>query len=233
MVLAQYKVEDKSNEITAIPSLLEVLELKGCIVTIDAMGCQKEIASSIIDKEADYILAVKGNQPFLLDDIKEAFTESPSTTEDVQVGVGHGRIERRTCRVLYNTDWICKAKEWKELKSLIEITAERTHKTSGEQQKEVRYYISSLKADAACFNNYIRSHWGIENHLHWTLDVVFSEDESRKRAGYAAENFSLITRIALNLLKNDRSTKVSMKNKRHKAGWDNEYVIHLLTQSKI
>ncbi len=233
MVLAQYKVEDKSNEITAIPTLLDVLELKSCIVTIDAMGCQKEIASSIIDKEADYILAVKGNQPFLLDDIKEAFTENPSTSEDVQVGVGHGRIERRTCRVLHDTDWICKAKEWKELKSLIEITAERTHKTSGEQQKEVRYYISSLKADAASFNNYIRSHWGIENHLHWTLDVVFSEDESRKRAGHAAENFALITRIALNLLKNDGSTKVSMKSKRHKAGWDNEYVIHLLTQSKI
>lgn len=232
LVLAQVKVEDKSNEITAIPTLLEILELKGCIVTIDAMGCQKEIAQAIISKEANYILAVKANQEFLLDDIKEAFAESKNIQSHTQLEVGHGRIEKRTCRVVQDTEWICKASEWKALKSLIEVTAERTNKASGQQQKERRYYISSLTADAASFNRYIRCHWSIENHLHWTLDVVFSEDESRKRAGHAAENFALITRIALNLLKHDTSTKASMKNKRHKAGWDNDYLIQLLTQSK-
>lgn len=229
LVLAQVKVEAKSNEITAIPTLLDILDLKGCIVTLDAMGCQKEIAQAIIDRQAHYILAVKANQAFLLDDIREAFAHCPVASEDLLIGVGHGRLERRTCRVLHDTDWICKQQEWKGLQSLIEITAERTHKSTGEQQKQTRYYISSLAAGAACFNECIRSHWGIENHLHWTLDVVFSEDESRKRAGHAAENFALVTRMALNLLKKDKQTKLSMKNKRHKAAWNNDYVIHLLT----
>jgi predicted transposase YbfD/YdcC len=233
MVLAQVKVEEKSNEITAIPTLLGMLELKGCIVTIDAMGCQRDIAECITAKEADYILAVKGNQGFLLDDVKEAFAESKGMQSHTQLNTNHGRIEKRICRVIQNTDWICGKEEWKELNSLVEITAERTHKSSGEKQSEVRYYISSLKADAPSFNHYVRSHWGIENQLHWTLDVAFSEDQSQKRAGNAAENFALINRIALNLLKNDKETKISMKNKRHKAGWDNGYVIHLLTTSKI
>lgn len=229
LVLAQVKVKDKSNEITAIPTLLDVLDTKGCIVTIDAMGCQKEIAQDIIRRQAHYILAVKANQAFLLDDIREAFAHCPAASEELRLGVGHGRVERRTCRVLHDTTWICKQEEWKDLKSLIEITAERTHKNTGERQKQIRYYISSLAADAACFNDCIRSHWGIENHLHWTLDVVFSEDESRKRAGHAAENFALITRLALNLLKADKCPTISMKNKRHKAGWDNNYIVHLLT----
>lgn len=233
LVLAQYKVEDKSNEITAIPSLLEVLALQGCIITIDAMGCQKDIAEKIVAQSADYILAVKGNQGFLLDDIKEAFALSQPQSEDIQLNVAHGRIEKRTCRTLIDTDWICKAEEWKSLKTLIEITAERTQKSSGATSTEVRYYISSLLSHAGAFNQYIRKHWGIENHLHWTLDVVFSEDQSQKRAGHAAANFALITRMALNLLNNDKSTKVSMKNKRHKAGWDNQYLIHLLTPAKI
>jgi predicted transposase YbfD/YdcC len=210
--------------------LLNVLELKGCIVTLDAMGCQREIAERIIDKGADYILAVKGNQGFLQDDIKEAFAQDESASETVQTEVGHGRIEKRTCRVLHDAEWICRRNEWKNLQSLIEITSERTHKASGEKQSEVRYYISSLSADAASFNRHVRSHWGIENHLHWTLDVVFHEDQSHKRAGHAAENFALITRIVLNVLKTDKTTKISMKNKRHKAGWDNNYIIQLLTQ---
>jgi predicted transposase YbfD/YdcC len=232
LVLAQYKVEDKSNEITAIPSLLEVLELKGCVVTLDAMGCQKEIASSIIEQEADYILAVKGNQEFLLDDIKEAFAQSKITESDTKINMGHGRIERRSCRIVQDIDWVCSAKDWKGLKTLIEITAERTNKSTAEQQSEERYYISSLTANAASFNRYVQQHWGIENHLHWTLDVVFSEDQSHKKAGNAAQNFSLITRIALNLLKSDQSTKVSMKNKRHRAGWDNNYLSQLLTKNQ-
>ncbi|MBD0287644.1 MAG: ISAs1 family transposase [Flavisolibacter sp.] len=233
MVLAQVKVGDKSNVITAIPAPLDLLDLKGCIVTIDAMGCQREIASSIVDKEADHILAVKANQEFLLDDIKEAFTKNKMMESDTEMNMGHGRIERRICRVLQDTEWVCKAEEWKGLKTLIEISAERTGKSTGEWQKETRYYISSLAADAASFNQYIRGHWGIENHLHWTLDVVFSEDRSQKRAGNAAQNFALVNRIALNLLNNDKTTKASMKNKRHKAGWDNNYLLHLLTKTEI
>jgi predicted transposase YbfD/YdcC len=233
LVLAQVKVDDKSNEITAIPNLLHVLELKGCIVTIDAMGCQREIAEGVIEKGADYILAVKGNQGFLLDDIKEAFSQHKNIPSCTDLSQGHGRIEKRTCRVVSDTDWICRKQQWVGLKTLIEIRAERTIKATGEKQKEeVRYYISSLASDAPSFNKYIRTHWGIENHLHWTLDVVFHEDQSMKRAGHAAENFALINRIALNLLKADKDSKISMKNKRHKAGWDNDYLIHLLTKAK-
>ncbi len=233
MMLAQCKVDDKSNEITAIPTLLEVLELKGCIVSIDAMGCQRQIAAAVIDKEADYILAVKDNQEFLLDDMKEAFEQSRDVRCDTKLEVGHGRIEKRSCRIIEDTEWICKTEKWKGVQTLIEITSQRTSKKTLEMQREVRYYISSLHSNAACFNSYIREHWGIENSLHWTLDVVFSEDQSRKRAGNAAENFALLTRIALNVLKNDTSVKLSMKNKRHKAGWDNDYLLHLLSSVKI
>ena len=233
LMLAHCKVDDKSNEITAIPTLLEVLELKGCIVSIDAMGCQREIAAAILDKEADYILAVKNNQAFLLDDIKEAFDQSKEVRYDTKLDMGHGRIEKRSCRIIENAEWICKAQKWKGMQTLIEITSQRRDKKTLKQQSEVRYYISSLCSDAACFNSYIREHWGIENSLHWTLDVVFSEDQSRKRAGNAAENFALVTRIALNVLKNDKSVKLSMKNKRHKAGWDNDYLLHLLSNVKI
>lgn len=210
-MLAAVKVEEKTNEITAIPTLLSVLELKGCIVTLDAMGCQKEIAGAIVEKGADYILAVKGNQGFLLDDLKEAFSQQKSLRANITTELGHGRIEKRTCRVIEETAWICRKEEWKGLQSLVEITSERTHKASGEKQAEVRYYISSLSADPARFNQHIRSHWGIENGLHWTLDVVFDEDQSQKRAGHAAENFALITRMALNLLKADKQSKLSMK----------------------
>lgn len=160
LVLAQYKVDDKSNEITAIPNLLEVLELKGCIVTIDAMGCQKEIASAIVDKQADYILAVKGNQEFLLDDVKEAFAHSQASSEDVQLSVGHGRVEKRSCRTIQDSDWVCKSEQWKGIKTLIEITAYRTDKSTGQTASEVRYYISSLAAEAATFNKAIRATLG-------------------------------------------------------------------------
>ncbi|HEU0064837.1 MAG TPA: ISAs1 family transposase [Flavisolibacter sp.] len=228
MVLAQTKADDKSNEITAIPQLLDVLMLKGCIVTIDAMGCQKQIAENIVNKQAHYILAVKNNQEHLSDDIKEAFDQSQPQIKTTQIETGHGRIEKRTCKVINDTTWVCKAEEWKQLKSLIEISTERTNKTTGEMQKEVRYYISSLQADAKKFNEAIREHWGIENNLHWCLDVVFDEDQSQKRAGNAAENFSTITRIALNLIKNDKTKKTSMKNKRHLAGWDNNFLASLL-----
>ncbi|MBD0296255.1 MAG: ISAs1 family transposase [Flavisolibacter sp.] len=228
MVLAQTKVDDKSNEITAIPKLLDVLLIKGCVITIDAMGCQKEIAGKIIDKEAHYVLAVKNNQEYLLDDLKEAFAQSEPDAIITQTEMGHGRIEKRTCKVINDTDWVCKASEWKALKSLVEISTERMSKTTGQTQREARYYISSLQADAKKFNEAIREHWGIENNLHWSLDVAFDEDSSQKSAGNAAENFAIITRIALNLIKNDKTKKTSMKNKRHLAGWDNSFLASLI-----
>ena len=191
MVVGQVKTDDKSNEITAIPELLKLLDINGCTVTIDAMGSQTEIASSIIDKGADYILAVKGNQAHLLDDIKEAFAQTPASAIQTATTLqsGHGRIEKRICSIITDSDWICSSKDWKKLQSLIRITTERTDKSSGAMQKEDRYYISSAVHQAAIMLNNIRQHWGIENKLHWMLDVNFHEDQSHKRAGNAAQNF--------------------------------------------
>lgn len=233
MVLGQRKVDDKSNEITAIPALLDALMLKECIVTIDAMGCQKDIAEKIISKGADYILALKGNQEHLSDDVQEAFEHDKAASSCVELDMGHGRIEKRTCHVIGDVSRVCKAGEWKGLQSLVKIESERYHKSNGDTQKEVRYYISSLEADAIKINAAIRAHWAIENQLHWTLDVAFGEDKSHKRAGYAAQNFSLINKVALNILKNEKSKKHrSMKVKRHRAGWDNDYVFQLLNTAK-
>jgi predicted transposase YbfD/YdcC len=232
MVLAQRKVDDKSNEITAIPDVLQMLYIKGCLVTIDAMGCQKVIAKAITDKEADYILAVKENQERLLDDIKEAFSEEKKFEQVTHTNLGHGRIEKRTCAIIKNTEWVCKEADWSKLKTLIRLESERTIKATGKVEKQVRYYISSKDATAVVFNNAIREHWGIENKLHWTLDVAFDEDKSNKRAGNAAENFSYISRIALNLLKqhDDRrgAKKISMKTKRKKSSWSKAYLMTVL-----
>ena len=228
LVLSQRKVEDKSNEITAIPLLLEVLVLKGCIVTIDAMGCQREIASAIINKEADYILALKGNQGTLLQEVEESFRFIQATTVSVHNDLDHGRIEKRTCSVIEDLSMVDQKDQWDSLKSLIRIESERCNKRTLEIEKETRYYISSLPPDASHLNTCIRTHWRIENSLHWVLDVAFNEDQSRKRAGHAAQNYSVINRIALNLLKNEKTSKVGVKSKRLKAGWDNKYLVDLL-----
>lgn len=232
MVLAQQKVDDKSNEITAIPALLDMLYIKGCLITIDAMGCQRIIAKAITDKGADYILAVKDNQGHLLDDIKDAFDSEKKTQQHSQVNLGHGRIEKRTCSIITDTDWVCDKKEWEQLHTLIRIESERTIKATAVMEKQVRYYISSKQADAETFNNAVREHWGIENKLHWTLDVAFGEDKSSKRAGHAAENFSFISKIALNLLKqhNDyRGVKrISIKTRRKKSSWSKDYLTAVL-----
>lgn len=234
LILGNCTVDDKSNEITAIPKLLEILDLSDCIITIDAMGCQKEIAEKIIEKKAHYILAVKENQPGLLDDIKEAFEQQKDgISVDVQSNMGHGRIEKRSCRVITDMDWICKSQDWKGLNSVIEITAERTDKKTGNYQKEHRYYISDLLHSAKAFNNCIRSHWSIENKQHWILDVAFNEDQSRKRAKNAAENFGVLNRLALNIIKTDTSVKAGVKRKRKMAGWDDLYLEHLLGLLKI
>jgi len=235
MVLGNYKVDDKSNEIMAIPKLLEILDLSDCIITIDAMGCQKEIAEKIIEKNAHYILAVKENQARLLDDIKEAFGHEKDTaiSTSVQSNMGHGRIEKRGCRVITDMDWVCNGRNWKGLSSIVEITAERTDKKTGKYQKEKRYYISDLLYGAQKFNDCIRCHWSIENKQHWILDVAFNEDQSRKRAKNAAENFGIINRLALNMIKKDTSVKASVKRKRKMAGWDDLYLEHLLLNFKI
>jgi len=228
IVLGQLKVDYKSNEITAIPELLKLLALKGCIVTIDAMGCQKDIAAAIVEREADYILALKGNQGNLLQQTEDSFRffKSSSVCEDTDIG--HGRIERRTCSVIDDLSMIEDKSQWENLQSLVKIEAERYFKSTGTTEKETRFYISSLPANASILNKSVRAHWGIENSLHWCLDVAFNEDNSRKRAGYAAQNFSVLNRIALNILKNEKTSKRGIKGKRLKAGWDNVYLEKIL-----
>lgn len=233
MVLAQQKVGDKSNEITAIPALLNMLYIKGCLITIDAMGCQKTIAKAITEKGADYILAVKDNQGHLLDDIKEAFAAGRIEQQHTQTNMGHGRIEKRTCFIITDTEWVCDEKEWDKLSTLICIESQRTIKATGAIEKQTRYYISSKQMDAETFNNAIREHWAIENKLHWTLDVAFNEDKSNKRAGHAAENYSFISKIALNLLKQHHDyrgvKRISIKTRRKKSSWSKEYLLAVLS----
>jgi predicted transposase YbfD/YdcC len=228
IVLGQLKVDDKSNEITAIPELLKLLVLKGCIVTIDAMGCQKDIASQIIVQEADYILALKGNQGNMLQQTEDSFRFLSVKSVSEEIDAGHGRVERRVCSVIDDLSMIEAKEQWKNLQTIVKIEAERFIKPTGKLETETRFYISSLPADAELLNKSIRSHWGIENSLHWILDVAFNEDNSRKRVGYAAQNFSVLNRIALNILKNDTSTKRGIKGKRLKAGWDQRYLQKIL-----
>ena len=224
MVLGQVKTDEKSNEITAIPVLLDLLVLEGAIVTIDAMGCQQQIAEKIIDCKADYVLAVKENQPHLLDDIKEAFEQTANAESHSSLEKSHGRIEKRTCKVITDTDWICKQANWKNLQSIIRVESERTILATGQHQREIRYYIASLPDSPESFLSITRQHWSIENKLHWSLDVTFKEDLSTKQAGNAAENFSTITKVALNLLKNNKSKKLSINKKRLLCSWDNDFL---------
>jgi len=228
LVLAQRKVDAKSNEITAIPKLLAALELSGTVVTIDAMGCQRAIAEKIVGKNADYILAVKENQGHLLEEIKDSFQMLAADAVQTEIDCAHGRVERRRCSVIADLSLIEKAREWSSLQGLVRIESERYHKAAGKTEREIRYYITSLKPDARRLNKAIRQHWGIENKLHWALDVSFGEDLDRKRQQNSAQNFSLLNRMALNLLRQDKSTKLGIKGKRLKAGWDNDYLLQLL-----
>ncbi len=226
MTLGQLKVDQKSNEITAIPSLLSALMLEGSIVTIDAMGCQKDIAADIIAAGADYILAVKGNQEALFKDILSSFSLLKPDDAFISDDFGHGRIEQRSCFLIRNLKYIEQSSKWKDIKSIIKIDSLRVIKKTGQEQRETRFYISSLGLNAEKIAKSIREHWG-GNNLHWTLDVSFSEDASRKRAGNTAENFSTLTRIALNILKQSKD-KISIKNKRFKAALNNQYLANLL-----
>lgn len=233
LTLGQLKVDGKSNEITAIPKLLEVLDIEGTIVTIDAMGCQTDIADNIVKKEADYVLALKGNQQSLADEIENYFNQAEAINfEGVEcdaIGskeVGHGRIEKREIYVTEDIDWLPQKENWSNLKSIIMVKSERL--VAGQTPSiEKRYYISSLPACALKVANAIRKHWGIEQ-THWILDVAFREDEQNADAGNIAENMSLIRRIALNMLKQEKSAKCGIEIKRQAAGWDNEYLLKVI-----
>lgn len=236
LVLGQRKVDEKSNEITAIPLLLETLALAGCIVTIDAMGCQREIAQAIVDQNADYVLSLKGNHGHLHDDTIEMFTyfekiafahieHSYSQT----VSKGHGRIEIRECWSFSPEAWkvhFRTLEKWPTIQALSMVKATRIidEKTTTEK----RLFISSLLPDSNKILTAVRSHWGIENGLHWVLDIAFREDESRIRTGSGAENMAVLRHIALNLLKQEQSTKIGIKAKRLKCGWDEAYLLKVL-----
>ena len=233
VVLGQVKTEDKSNEITAIPELLDILALNGCIVTIDAMGCQKNISAKIIEKGADYVLALKGNQGILHEDIKLFFQDAKETSfKDIHhdfyetIDGDHGRIETRRYSIVSDIEWLEGKADWKEIKSIGMVESER--EIGDKVTKETRYYISSLPSNAKLFGDAVRKHWGIENSLHWVLDVVFREDECRIRKGHAAENFAVLRHIALNLIREEKSIKRGAKGKRLKAGWDNDYLSKIL-----
>ena len=228
LVLGQRKVDEKSNEITAIPKLLAALELAGTVVTIDAMGCQRSIAAKIVEKKADYVLAVKDNQGLLAEQVRDSFLLLASDAVAEEIDCGHGRVEQRKCSVISDLSLIEKAAEWASLQGLVRIESERYHKATGKTEREIRYYITSLRPDAARLNSVIRQHWGIENKLHWMLDVAFGEDLDRKRAGHTAQNFSILNRIALNLLKQDKSSTRGVKGKRLKAAWNHPYLLKLL-----
>ncbi len=233
LVLGQFKTEEKSNEITAIPKLLEMLNLRGSVVSIDAMGCQKNIAKKIRDCGSDYILAVKSNQNTLYEMIRTAFNEAKIKNFDgigyryyEDLDAGHGRIEKRSCYVLSGVYVQALIPKWDGLQSIILIEA--CIEKNGVFIEERRYYISSLAPDAKKIQAYIRQHWSVENQLHWVLDVAFCEDHCRARTKNAAANLSILRHITLNLLNKDKSLKVGKKAKRKLAGWDHRYLSGLL-----
>ena len=233
LVLAQTKVSGKSNEITAIPELLELLDLQGSIVTIDAMGCQKEIAKQIVEKEGDYVFSLKGNQGTLHDDVRALFRSFPDlrnlgVEEYKTVDGDHGRIEERTYRVINTPRLFTKKHDWVGLSTLVEVSSKREIK--GDIQTEKRYYISSLPKDAKKLGKVIRSHWAVENTLHWVMDLSFHDDESRIRKGFAPENMAVIKHAALNLLQKNKGKRDSIKQLRKIAGWDNERLYQILQQ---
>jgi len=236
LVLGQVKVDDKSNEITALPALVQLLALRGCIVTIDAMGCQTAIAQAIIDQGADYVLALKGNQPALEQAVRAMFADAQATRyqglvhdQHTTVEKGHGRIETRRCWTISDPEYVAYLNEqgrWAGLRSIGMVEAERT--VGEATSRETRYFISSLAGSARQVAHAVRAHWGIENGLHWVLDIAFREDDCRVRQGEAAQDFAVLRQVALNLLCEERTAKIGVKAKRLKAGWDEQYLLRVL-----
>jgi predicted transposase YbfD/YdcC len=220
--LGQIATDIKSNEITAIPKLLDILSLKGCTVTIDAMGCQKKIAQKILDSDANYILGLKENQKILLEQVQAVFTNTKSTSQAKSYDVDHGRVEQRKCTVIQDLHFIDDVEKWPGLKSVVRIESERYFKITGKVETSTRYYISSLSEDAKVINKKIRDHWGVENKLHWILDVVFKEDSSRRRKGNSAINFNIIAKIALSLIEKTE-IKLPRTQKRNRAAYDPKF----------
>ncbi len=236
VVLGQVAVDDRSNEIAALPALLAALALEGRVVTIDAMGCQRAIARQIRRQGGDYVLALKDNQPILRDLVAHHFAVTaaagsggPPGGYHRTVGKDHGRIEVRRCWATDDPEvlaWLDPERAWSGLRSIAAVAGER--RTDGATTTEIRYYLSSLPADARVIAAAVRGHWGIENRLHWVLDVAFREDESRARAGHAAENLAVLRRLALNLLRRERTAKVGIKAQRLMAGWNDAYLLKIL-----
>jgi predicted transposase YbfD/YdcC len=237
LVLGQWKITDKSNEIPAIPQLLHLLELAGCIVTLDAMGCQTEIATTIVQQHADYLLAVKANQGQLYQEVQDLFDgchevhfqEVPHDYTKT-TNKGHGRLELRECWTVSAPEFLAQLSQrerWPNLQTVVMIRAER--RLAETVSVETRYYISSLENDAKLALRAARGHWGIENGLHWVLDIAFREDESRVRKDHGPENLAVLRHIALNLLKQEPLTKTGIKTKRLKAAWDEDYLLRVLS----
>jgi predicted transposase YbfD/YdcC len=244
LVLGQLKVDDKSNEITALPRLLRALELSGCIVTVDAMGTQKQIAREIKEADADYVMALKGNHETVHEEVKsfldatvtEAAAPRPAGKPPSAAVAGlatlqtvekdHGRLETRTCYQSAVLDWFEDREKWEGLKTIGMVEAQR--EVGGKKTVERRYYLSSLPLGVETFARAVRGHWGIENSLHWVLDVQMREDDSRARTGYAAENLATLRRLALNLLKREATRKRGIRGKQLNASWDHSYLLRLL-----
>lgn len=237
LVLGQQAVEGKSNEITAIPELLGILDVKGKIITIDAIGTQNAIAEQIIAKGGDYLLAVKANQSYLRDEMEfifridqeQNFKDAPYDYAET-VNKGHGRIETRRCWLVSDEEYLRNiSNKWIGLKGLVFIESERI--INEKTERSMRYFITSLRSNATQVLEYQRSHWGIENKLHWVLDMAFNEDRARMRKDNAASNFAIIRKMSLNLLRQDKTKKIGVKGKRLHCGWDNKYLLSILSQA--
>ncbi len=247
LVLGQRKTETKSNEITAIPELLAVLDLRGATVTIDAMGCQTDIAAAIIERGGHYVLAVKDNQPTLAEEMVATFADAadvtpraldqpPPTPVEVHETLekGHGRLEKRTVTVARRLDWITTKARWPKLAYVARVESERTDLATGNMSVERRYFIGSdPRASVTRVGELIRAHWGIENGLHWVLDMAFNEDQARQRAGYCGANFATLRHMALNLIKRTPNRRLGVKNTRLLAGWDLNELVRIVVMAEI